>query len=154
MSSSRAAAKLFTALLLSTSLAAAAQPVDFNRDVRPLLSSKCFQCHGPDDQARKAKLRLDLRDAATKPGKSGQTPIVPGKADQSEIVRRATTSDEDDVMPPPKSGPPLTPAQVSVLKRWIDQGAPYAVHWAYVKPTRPAIPTAGGSTWPINDIDR
>src|SRR5438045_7037761 len=125
MSRARSASNLFFAFLLPASLGAAAQEVDFNRDVRPLLSSKCFQCHGPDDKARKAKLRLDLRDAALKPGKSGETPIVPGKADQSELVRRITTSDEDDVMPPSKSGPPLTPAQVSILKRWIIQGAPY-----------------------------
>lgn len=154
MSPARAASKLFVALLLSPSLSAAAQEVEFNRDVRPLLSSKCFQCHGPDDKARKAKLRLDLRDAALKPGKSGHTPIIPGKADQSEILRRVTTSDEDDVMPPAKSGPPLTQAQVSILKRWIDGGAPYALHWAYVKPTRPPVPDVAGSTRPANDIDR
>ena len=132
----------------------AADRVDFNREVRPILSTKCFQCHGPDEKARKAKLRLDLRDAAVKPLKGGDVAIVPGKPADSELTRRIIAQDDDDVMPPPKSGPRLTPAQIGTLRRWIAEGAEYAQHWAYVKPTRPTPPAVKDATWPINDIDR
>src|SRR5258705_13499735 len=91
------------AIALIASSARAADKVDFNREIRPLLSSKCFQCHGPDEKARKSKLRLDLHDFATKPAKSGEIAIVPGKPAQSELVRRISTHDEDDIMPPAKN---------------------------------------------------
>jgi mono/diheme cytochrome c family protein len=145
------------ALLLAVALrAAAADPpatVDFNREIRPILSGTCFKCHGPDDGARKSGLRFDLRDAALKKLKDGKTAIMPGDPAASELVRRITTDDEDDLMPPPKAAPRLTPRQVETFKQWIAQGAKYAVHWAYVRPTRPELPTINEKAWPKNDID-
>src|SRR5207302_7919887 len=108
-------------------------PVDFNREVRPILTENCFKCHGPDDGARKAKLRFDIRAEALKPAKSGAVPIVPGAPEKSEMIARVTASDPDDRMPPVKSGKVLTPAQVETLKRGIREGAQYAGQWAYVK---------------------
>src|SRR5260221_5387905 len=94
----------FCAIALIGSSARAADKVDVNREIRPLLSSKCFQCHGPDEKARKSKLRLDLQEFATKPAKSGEIAIVPGKPDQSELVKRISTHDEDDLTPPRPGG--------------------------------------------------
>lgn len=127
--------------------------IDFNRDVRPILSENCFKCHGPGEEERKAKLRLDLRDAATKSAKSGNVAIVPGAAEKSELVARITAKDPDDRMPPLKTGKTLSHAQIEVLSRWIAQGAPYAVHWAYVKPQRPPLPSVRHNRWPRNPID-
>jgi len=119
---------------------AAAQSVDFNRDVRPILSGKCFQCHGPDDQVRKAGLRLDRQDAATALLKSGRRAIVPGNSSQSELIHRVTATD-DSQMPPAKVGKRLTEQEVAILRRWIDQGAAYHQHWSYVAPVRWPLPT-------------
>ena len=99
--------------LCAVCVSARGEPVDFNRDIRPILSGTCFKCHGPDDGARKAGLRLDLRDGAIKTLKDGKTAIVAGDAAASELIRRVTTDDEDDLMPPPKAGPHLTPRQVA-----------------------------------------
>src|SRR5688572_6807499 len=131
-----------------------AQTIDFNRDVRPILSGKCFTCHGPDDEARKAGLRLDTRDTAVKPLKNGKTAITPANPATSELIRRITTDDEDDLMPPSKAGAPLTPRQIVTLKQWITEGANYAQHWSYTKPTRRPFPTIQDKTWPKNPIDR
>src|ERR1700730_3567885 len=87
------------------------QQIDFTRDVRPLLSRHCFKCHGPDDKARKAKLRLDVREAAIGEAKSGARPVVPGKPDESELVRRVFAAEDSDLMPPPSTKNPLTDAQ-------------------------------------------
>src|SRR5207248_5625364 len=106
--------------------------IDFNREVRPILTENCFKCHGPDEGARKAKLRFDVRAEALKPAKSGQTAIVPGSPEKSEMVARITATDLDDRMPPLKSGKKLTTPQIETLRRWIAQGAPYAMHWSYV----------------------
>jgi hypothetical protein len=130
-----------------------AAPVDFNREIRPILTENCFKCHGPDDGARKAKLRFDIRTEALKPAKSGELPIVPGAPEKSEMIARVTASDPDDRMPPIKSGKSLTPMQVETLKRWIAEGAKYAVHWAYVKPQRPPLPSISDHRWPLNAID-
>src|SRR5467141_3530384 len=129
-------------------------PVDFNREVRPILTENCYKCHGPDDGARKAKLRFDIRAEALKPAKSGEVPIVPGSPEKSQLVARITASDPDDRMPPIKSGKTLSPMQIDLLKRWVAEGAPYATHWSYVKPTRPALPQVKRSSWPQNPIDR
>jgi len=126
------------ALLLSSLPAAAA--VDFNREVRPLLADNCFTCHGPDAAERKADLRLDERAAALTPAKSGKAAIVPGKPDESELVRRLFTSDADDLMPPEESHKKLTPAQKETLRQWIAEGAEYRGHWAFIAPERPAVP--------------
>jgi|SRR5579883_345580 len=122
------------ALLVFTFSAAADEKVDFGRDIRPILSNKCFKCHGPAVQ--KAKLRLDDRDAAIKSGA-----ITPSKPTQSELLKRVLLPDsEDGRMPPPDVFEQLTPEQVAKLKAWIEQGAEYTPHWAFVHPQRPALP--------------
>jgi len=120
--------------------ASAAARVDFNRDIRPLLSDTCFACHGPDTQKVKGGLRLDVREQAVKPAKSGKIALVPGRPEESELVRRLQTTDEDAVMPPPESHKTLTPAQKELLQRWIAEGAEYQGHWAYTPPARPVVP--------------
>lgn len=127
--------------------------IDFNRDIRPILSDNCFACHGPDDQTRKGKLRLDTREDAFKAAKSGDFAIVPKDVKNSQLIARVTTKDEDEVMPPVKSGKKLTPAQVDLLKRWIAEGAPWQTHWAYEPAKRPAIPEVKNKKWPKNEID-
>lgn len=127
--------------------------VDFDRDVRPILSDNCFKCHGFDENERKSGLRLDVRASAVKPAKSGEIAIVPGKIDDSELARRITTSDEDDHMPPPKSGKKLSAGQIATLKQWIAEGAPYEAHWSFVAPKRPELPTVKESNWPRDEID-
>jgi hypothetical protein len=133
------------ALALPASLAAAAP--DFQRDVRPILSNHCYHCHGPDEQTRKGKLRLDIREDALNPGKSGQVAIVPGQADTSEVIRRIFSHDEDDIMPPPEAKKPITDAQKDILKRWVAAGAEYAPHWAFAKPVAAPVPAG---THPID----
>src|SRR5262245_3651818 len=130
-----------------------AAPVDYARDVRPILSQHCFKCHGPDDKARKAGLRLDLRTVATAKGKSGETPIVPGKPDESELVRRIYADDETDVMPPPATKKPLNDAQRATLKRWIAEGAEYKDHWAFIPPKQAPFPAIKQAGWARNSID-
>ncbi len=128
--------------------------VDFNRQIRPILSENCFQCHGPDPAERKGALRLDIRDEALKPAKSGAKAIVPGQPSQSELLARVTHSDVDELMPPQKAGKKrLDREQIELLKRWVEQGAPYAVHWAYTKPTRPTTPVVKNTVWPRNTVD-
>lgn len=127
--------------------------VDFVRDIRPILSDHCFACHGPDDKARKGGLRLDLKEDAFKAGKSGQTAIVPGKPAESELIRRVSTADEDDLMPPAKFKKPLSRAQVETLSRWVAEGANYQVHWAFERPLRPAVPEFPGNPFVKNPID-
>ncbi|NRB28746.1 MAG: DUF1549 domain-containing protein, partial [Roseibacillus sp.] len=127
-----------TALLLCGSLPALAAPLSYNRDIRPILAENCFACHGPDKSARKAKLRLDLREnALTKEA------FVPGDPDDSELVFRINADDEEDLMPPPDSHRSLTSAQKKTLAEWIKQGAEYEPHWAYIAPRRPAVPEMG-----------
>lgn len=143
-------ALLAIVLIFAPALNAAAGEgkVEFNRDIRPILSDKCFKCHGPDEKNRKAKLRLDDRRVALQKGA-----IVPGKPAESELVRRIFTSDPDDLMPPPKSLKTLTAAQKETLKNWIAQGAEYALHWAYIAPRRPNVPTIKNTGWARNAID-
>jgi hypothetical protein len=116
--------------------------IEFNRDVRPILSDNCFQCHGPDETARQAELRLDVRDEALKTTPSGVTPIAPEKPGESELVRRIVSSDEAEVMPPPEAHKLLSPRQKQVLQRWIEQGAEYQLHWSFEPPTKPDVPAA------------
>ncbi len=126
---------------------------DFNRDVRPILSAHCFKCHGPDAKARQAGLRLDQRAGATATLDSGATAVVPGKPDDSELVRRVFAADEGVRMPPAAVNKPLTPAQMQVLRRWIARGADYQPHWAFVPPTQPRLPKVKQADWPKNAID-
>lgn len=128
-------------------------PVDFGSQIRPILSAKCFHCHGPDEKSRKAKLRLDLREQATRE-REGIIPIKPGDLRNSEMIRRVTLPEtSEDLMPPTKAGQPLRAAEIELLKRWIEQGAPYATHWSFAKPERPALPKISKRTWPKNQID-
>jgi hypothetical protein len=122
-------------------LRAADTPISFERDIQPILSENCYHCHGPDEAARKAKLRLDRREGALAVGKSGYAAVVPGKPADSELVARIFSDDPDDVMPSPESNRTLTPAQKNLLKRWIADGAAWNEHWAFTPPQRPAVPT-------------
>ena len=134
---------LFPALgFFLTSLPARAA-VDFNREVRPLLSDNCFACHGPDAAKQKADLRLDDRTDALAPAKSGKPAIVPGKPDESELVKRIFTTDADDLMPPEESHKKLTAAQKETLRQWIAEGAEYKGHWAFIPPQPPPVPGPG-----------
>jgi hypothetical protein len=133
---------------LLVALIAAAEPpwpetVEFNRDIRPILSDTCFHCHGPDKNARQAGLRLDVRADALLAAESGETPLVPGKPEQSEVIRRILSEDADLVMPPPTLGKPLTARDKELLQRWIAQGAEYQEHWALLPIKRPAVPEVG-----------
>src|SRR6266576_774237 len=121
---------------MSANAANSTNQLQFNRDIRPILSENCFVCHGPDKNNRKAKLRLDVREVALEKGA-----IVPGKPEKSELVSRIFNTNEDDVMPPLKSNKKLTPVQRNLLQQWIAEGAEYQPHWAYIKPTRPSVPS-------------
>ncbi|MCC6820772.1 MAG: PSD1 domain-containing protein [Verrucomicrobia subdivision 3 bacterium] len=127
--------------------------LDFNRDIRPILSDNCYACHGPDAGKRKAGLRLDLKDGALAPLKSGEVAIVPGDLAKSGLIARITTKDEDDLMPPVKSGKRLTAPQINLLKQWIAQGADWKAHWSFIKPERPPVPAVKSQRWPRNPID-
>ncbi len=122
--------------------------IRYNRDIRPVLSDNCFLCHGPDKNHRKAKLRLDERDNAIAKGA-----IVPGKPDESELVRRLYTTNADDVMPPLETHKTLTAAQKEMFKQWIAQGAKYEPHWAFITPARPEPPRVSDKKWGRNPID-
>lgn len=119
--------------------------VDFQTDIRPILSDKCFQCHGPAEEDREADLRLDVAASAL------ESAIVAGQPDHSEVIVRITSDDPDSIMPPPTSGKSLTESEIDLLRRWVAQGAKYADHWAFVAPTRPEVPVADG--WVRNPID-
>jgi hypothetical protein len=142
------------AALIATGLAAAPAPaasIDFSREVLPILSEHCFTCHGPDAKTRKADLRLDQKEGVFR---SKDPLIVPGKSGESELIARVTSTDPEEVMPPRKGGRPLTPAQVDVLKRWVDEGAKWGKHWAFETPVRPPLPPVVDAAWPRNPIDR
>ena len=127
--------------------------VDFNDQVRPILSRHCFKCHGPDDKGRKAKMRLDLEETAKTPAGSGERPIVPGKPDESELVRRIFAEDPDELMPPRAANSSLSDAERNTLKQWVAEGAKYDVHWAFRKPVKPALPRVREPSWVRNPID-
>jgi len=131
----------------------AASPLDYNRDVRPILSAKCFKCHGPDAHAREAKLRLDVRAEALAVRRSGATPIVPGQPGASEVVLRVESQFADEQMPPPDSNLTLTAAERATLRRWIAEGAEYRPHWSLIAPHAAALPAAKNPRWPRNAID-
>ena len=134
--------------VVSTTVAAPGK-VNFNRDVRPILSDNCFSCHGFDAKKRKADLRLDVADGAFKPNKEGVVAIKPGDAGASEVWKRIITTDEDDLMPPPDSHKKLTAEQRDILKRWIEQGAEYQAHWSFITPSLPKVPAIQHSKFSI-----
>ncbi len=142
-----------TASVASTAGAASPGKLSFNRDVRPILSDKCFQCHGPDEAKRKGNLRLDLREAALKGGENGAA-FVPGKPDESAMIERILSKDRDEQMPPPKSHKAIGAAELAIFKRWIAEGAEYQGHWSFLKPERPPVPDAGPAKASVrNPID-
>ncbi|MFN7139703.1 MAG: DUF1549 domain-containing protein, partial [Limisphaerales bacterium] len=127
--------------------------IEFNRDIRPILTENCLSCHGTDSGSRKAGLRLDLFEEATAARKSGKPAIVPGKPEESEAITRIFTSDPDELMPPPSSHKVLTAEQKGLLKRWIAEGAQYQEHWSLITPTRPAVPKVKNNRWVKNPVD-
>jgi hypothetical protein len=137
------------ATLAVAAAARAEQPLDFNRDIRPILSENCFYCHGQDGQKREADLRLDDRQAAIDAGA-----IVPGEPGASVMLERIHSTDPDVLMPPPNSNRRLSDAQKEILTRWIEDGAEYEPHWAFTPPERPAAPAVRQADWVRNDIDR
>ena len=124
--------------------------IDFNRDIRTTLADKCYQCHGPDANQRKAKLRLDTEEGAFR-NEDGVRPFVADKPSESEAYRRITTDDPDDLMPPPDSELSLTDTEKELIRRWIEQGARWQNHWAFIPPKRPSPPL--GQAQPGNAID-
>ncbi|MEM9346105.1 MAG: PSD1 and planctomycete cytochrome C domain-containing protein [Planctomycetota bacterium] len=132
--------------------------ISFNRDIRPILSDKCFACHGPDAAVAvdSGGFRLDLFEEATKPAPSGDTPIVPGDSNASSIITRITHTKPNLVMPPPSAKISVTDDEVTLLRRWIDEGAQYEGHWAYQTPTKPVLPEVNDANeaWVMNNIDR
>jgi mono/diheme cytochrome c family protein len=131
----------------------ARQTIDFNAQIRPILSENCFACHGPDERQRKAKLRFDQIEGALAQRPDGGFVIKAGKAAESELVLRITSSDPDLQMPPAKSNKKLTLQQIELLSQWIDQGAPSSRHWSLSAPTRPAIPKVSDAAWARSPID-
>jgi len=147
-------------LAVAISPTAAAEPagpkVDFNREIRPILSNQCAKCHGPDPNERKGGtvgLRLDVREDAIA-DLGGYAAVVPGHPEKSELIKRVLSTDEDEHMPPKGSGKQITAKEIELLKRWIEQGAEYAQHWSYVKPVRQELPAVKQMDWARNEIDR
>ncbi|MDZ4685779.1 MAG: PSD1 and planctomycete cytochrome C domain-containing protein [Planctomycetaceae bacterium] len=144
---------LVPALLIGANSVAADGTVDFNRDIRPILSNNCFQCHGPDEQERKAELRLDTA-AGIVADLGGHAAVIPGDPAKSALWERVTATDPDVLMPPPATGKKLTAKDRELLQRWIQQGAKYSRHWSYEPPVRPELPMIADAAWPRTPIDR
>ena len=139
----------FTILLTITATAA----VDFNRDIRPILSDKCFHCHGPDEETREAELRLDTYEGATEGGEF-EVPVEPGKPDESEVIARILNQDPDEIMPPPETHKKVTDKELELLRQWIEEGAEYDDPWTYKNPVKHPAPTVQTKDWPVNFVDR
>jgi hypothetical protein len=129
-----------------------AAPIDFSRDIQPILSDNCYHCHGPDEKKRKGKLRLDTKEGAFRL-KDNKAVIIPGKPAESELIRRITITDPDDQMPPPDSNRKLTARQIELLNQWVQQGAKWGVHWALIPPVSPPLPLVKNKAWIRNPID-
>ncbi|MDP7048023.1 MAG: PSD1 and planctomycete cytochrome C domain-containing protein [Verrucomicrobiota bacterium] len=140
-------------VIIPTVQLAGAGEIQFNRDIRPILSDHCFACHGPDANHRKSGLRLDIHEGAVA-DLDGYSAVVPGAPAKSELLARITTVHEEDLMPPLETGKPLTDGEKKLLHDWIAQGAEYEAHWAYLPPNRPALPSADDRAWASGAIDR
>jgi hypothetical protein len=150
----RAPALIFSCVLTCALASAADAPVDFNREVRPILSDRCYGCHGPDaDKGRKAGLRLDEFAGATKELKSGDRAVVPGDIEKSMMVQRMRSTDPEEIMPPPELHRPLTAVEKDILTRWIKQGAKYDPHWAFVSPRAYPAPQLADRAWVKDPLD-
>ena len=132
--------------LLSAPLAPAAPKIDFDREIRPIFSDKCFACHGPDEKQRQVGLRFDTKEG-------GYRVIAPGDSGKSRLFQRISAPNKANRMPPPTSGLSLTDSQVDLIRRWIDQGADWETHWSYVAPKRPDPPGVKRKGWTRNPID-
>lgn len=144
---------LFVSMIAMSGMLSAEDDVEFNRDIRPLLSEKCFSCHGPDESHREADLRLDIESDAK------QNAITAGNADQSELIARLISDDLDTKMPPPESQQSLSDEEINRIKRWIDQGAAYQGHWSFIPPQKSSLPNVDRQDvdrqgWASNPIDR
>ncbi len=138
---------------LAPLLALALPPVDFQREIRPILSDNCFHCHGPDHSTRMANLRLDTRDGLFSARKKS-APIVPGKPLESLLLQRITHANPALLMPPPHTHKTISAKQRETLTRWIEQGAPWQEHWAFAQPAKPSLPSVRNTTWPRTPIDQ
>ena len=130
----------------------ATKRVDFNRDIRPILSDTCFKCHGPDEKQRMANLRLDDTEGLFV-DRGGYRIIVPGNAAQSKLYQKISSKDDSILMPPAYSGRTLTASQIELIKEWIDQGGKWEMLWSFVPPKRSPLPDVKGKDWPRNPID-
>ncbi len=138
-----------------TSTAAALQgEISFNRDIRPILAENCFHCHGPDPGTRKAGMRFDTAAGLFEKRKDDPAPVVRGKATESELFKRLLSTDKDEVMPPPEAHKQLKPAEIELLKRWIDSGAPWQPHWSFIPPQKAPLPVVKNEAWIRTPVDR
>lgn len=152
----------FASFLLAVVGLRGAPVPDFNREIRPILSDKCFRCHGPDEENRKGGpkdgptkgLRLDTADGARMALGGGAFAVVEGHPEKSELIGRVTTTEDDDIMPPRKTGKILSAPEVDLLRRWIAGGASYAPHWSYEKPRRAPLPAVKNAAWAKGAVDR
>lgn len=145
--------RLFLLPVILVSLAQA-EPVRFNREIRPVLADACLHCHGPDPGSRKAGLRLDTEAGFFSAEAGGAPPVVRGNPGGSPLFQRLISEDPDEIMPPPDSHKELKPVQIALIKAWIEQGAPWQPHWSFVPPQRPALPEVKDSGWVKNPVDR
>ena len=145
----------FTGCQKNNSIALSLDSVDYNIHIRPILSDRCFKCHGPDANQRKSNLRLDTREGALAALKDNQNAhvIVPGDADQSEVFLRVSSSDTSIQMPPPNSNLSLTKNEIDLIEKWIEQGAKYKPHWSFIPPAQAQLPKVENEEWPSNEID-
>ena len=140
-------------VIAANPLAALAESkISFNRDVRPILSANCFSCHGPDEEAREAKLRLDTRQGALT-DLGGYRALEPGKTDKSELIHRIESDDEDEIMPPPDSGLSLSDTERRILREWIKSGGEYETHWSLIVPAKAKPPAVKNKEWPLHPLD-
>jgi hypothetical protein len=130
------------------------QPVDFDRQVRPILSNTCYACHGPDEEQRESGLRLDIREDAIGPAESGKPAIVPGDPEHSTLVSRTHSTKNGIKMPPPESNKTLSDADKEILRRWVAEGAEYRQHWSFAPPRRAKLPVVKNQSWVRDPIDR
>jgi hypothetical protein len=128
--------------------------LEFDRDIRPILSNHCYKCHGPDEDVRESGLRLDVREGLRAPADSGEPAVLPGKAGESNLIKRVFSTNKSFVMPPPKADKPLSEDQKARLRAWVDQGAEYTSHWSFSAPVRPEPPEVAARSWPRHPIDR
>ncbi|WP_417851664.1 PSD1 and planctomycete cytochrome C domain-containing protein [Thalassoglobus sp.] len=142
------------AAIFLTSVLNAEDEISFNRDIRPILSDKCFACHGPEEASREGGFRLDEQESSYGEADSGEHPIVPGKPNESELIARIFSDDESIQMPPAETNKSLTAAEKELLKKWIASGAEWEAHWSFIPPELPELPEVSESEWVKNEIDR